>query len=220
MPESNKPVPHRLPGRPVAGGVQLRQSLLDATVTMYAQMGIKATSMRAIAQQSGVTPALMNYYFGSKSKLLDIVIEERLMPLINNLHEWLSADNESLDEMIEHFARLIMENVRENPWLPSLWIREILTEGGMLRDMMIRRIIPMVVLRFSDRMQEAQRKGQISADLDPRLTEISLIGLLLLPFATAPLWNEIYGDHFELDYDRTLKHAVSLYKRGLGLHSD
>jgi hypothetical protein len=62
---------------------------------------------------------------------------------------------------------------------------------------------------------EAQRRGAISADLDPRLLVVSLIGLTMFPLAAEPIWRRIFPAD---DIDRTalLRHTVALLDHGLG----
>ena len=75
----------RRPGRPRAEDANQRERLLDAAVECFASDGIAATSLRAIAVRAGVTPALVNYYFGSKERLLEVFIAERVMRVIGSL---------------------------------------------------------------------------------------------------------------------------------------
>ncbi len=64
----------RKPGRPRADETNQRERLLDAAVACFAADGVAATSLRGIALKAGVTPALVNYYYGSKEQLLDAFI--------------------------------------------------------------------------------------------------------------------------------------------------
>ena len=47
----------------------LRLRLLDAALACFVRKGIAATSLRDIATEAGVTPALLHYYFGDKAQL-------------------------------------------------------------------------------------------------------------------------------------------------------
>lgn len=54
----------RRPGSP-----DTRQSILDAARTVFARDGLERASMREIARQAGVDPALLRHYFGDRSGL-------------------------------------------------------------------------------------------------------------------------------------------------------
>jgi AcrR family transcriptional regulator len=59
------------PGRrgPRQDGVQAREAILEAARGRFAAQGFEGATMRAIARDAGVDPALVSYYFGSKSGL-------------------------------------------------------------------------------------------------------------------------------------------------------
>jgi AcrR family transcriptional regulator len=51
------------------GNQDTRQSILDAARAMFAERGFDQTSIRAIATEAKVDPALVHHYFGTKDKL-------------------------------------------------------------------------------------------------------------------------------------------------------
>ncbi|MEO6365173.1 MAG: TetR family transcriptional regulator, partial [Luteimonas sp.] len=58
----------RAPGRPTADSADLRLRLLDSALACFVRKGIAATSLRDIAGEAHVTPALLHYYFGEKTQ--------------------------------------------------------------------------------------------------------------------------------------------------------
>src|SRR5207342_788643 len=70
----------RAPGRPTGASPDQRARLLDAAVACFARRGIAAATLREIATDAGVNPALVHYYFGDNVQLQQAVIAERLMP--------------------------------------------------------------------------------------------------------------------------------------------
>ncbi|WP_454117466.1 TetR/AcrR family transcriptional regulator [Microbacterium lacticum] len=59
-----------------AKGVARRQEILDRAIEVFAQRGGQRTSLRAIAQEVGVTHAALTHYFGSLDELLVAVYRE------------------------------------------------------------------------------------------------------------------------------------------------
>ena len=51
------------------GNQDTRQSILDAARAMFAERGFDGASIRAIATEAKVDPALVHHYFGTKDKL-------------------------------------------------------------------------------------------------------------------------------------------------------
>jgi AcrR family transcriptional regulator len=54
---------------PRQDGVKARDAILEAARAQFAEQGYEGATMRAIARDAGVDPALVSYYFGSKSAL-------------------------------------------------------------------------------------------------------------------------------------------------------
>src|SRR3546814_12206941 len=106
--------------------------------------------------------------------------------------------------------------MKAHPWWPQLWGREVLCEGGALRDLLVTRIAPQITRTIADRFAAAQARGEMNADLDPRLLMTSLIGLTLLPAAGAPIWRTLF-DADDLGLDDVRRHALALLDRGLAL---
>lgn len=59
-----------------AKGIARRQEILDRAIEVFAQRGARKTSLRAIAQEVGVTHAALTHYFGSLEELLVAVYTE------------------------------------------------------------------------------------------------------------------------------------------------
>jgi TetR/AcrR family transcriptional regulator len=204
----------RSPGRPSGDAPQQRERLLDAAVQSFAHAGIKASSLRGIAEQAGVTPALVNYYFGNKTRLVEAMIEERFLPLIRGVASGLQQAGDDPRELVERFVRGLSEMVIEHPWIPPLWVREILCEGGMLREQLSQRIAPLIPLLLAQRFAAAQARGALNPDLDPRLLVVSLIGLTMLPYAAAPLWRGIFANP-QIGDEALVAHTLALLERGM-----
>lgn len=213
--KSRKGKPRRLPGRPAGDGPDLREHMLDAAIACFSREGIAATSLRAIAMQASVTPALLHYYFGDKAQLQQAVVEERLMPAFASLREPLLRAGDDVAALVAAFVRGVGELVARHPWLPSLWVREVLCEGGALRELLLTRVAPQLPHLLAQRFSAAQRAGHLNRDLDPRLLVVSLVGLTLFPAAGAPIWRQFF-DADDLDAEAMRAHTMALLEHGIG----
>ena len=214
-----KPSRKRAPGRPLGDSPDLRTRLLEAALACFVRKGIAATSLRDIATEAGVTPALLHYYFGDKEQLQAEVIAQKIIPVFAALREPLQQAGDDIAALIAGFVSGIGRIVSEHPWLPALWVREVLCEGGALRDLLFDRIGPQLPQMMAARFAEAQAKGRINPDLDPRLLMVSLVGLTLFPAAGAPIWRRLFNAD-DLDFDTVRLHTLSLLDRGLELDRD
>ncbi|KAB2897350.1 MAG: TetR/AcrR family transcriptional regulator [Dokdonella sp.] len=204
----------RPPGRPAADGPDLRPRVLDAALACYARHGIAGTSLRAIASEAGVTPALLHYYFGDALRLRQAVVDERVLPAIAAFRAHLALEGEPV-ALATRFVDGVAALVAAHPWLPALWVREILCEGGALRDL-LRQFVSPVPQALAAGFADAQREGRLDPGLDPRLLVVSLVGLTLFTAASAPVWRELLRAT-DVD-DATLRsHTLALLGHGLGV---
>jgi len=208
----------RRAGRPSGDDLDLRTHLLDVAIVLFARRGIGATSLRAIATEAQVTPAMLHYYFGDKERLVQAVIDERLLPVFGPLRVQLEHAGGDPMVLIEGFVRGIGEVVARHPWLPPLWVREVLCEGGALREVLFRQAIPSLPQMLAQRFATAQADGRLNAGLDPRLLVVSLVGLTLYPAAGAPIWRRVFGAE-GLGPEVMSQHTLVLLGRGVGAES-
>lgn len=202
-------------GRPAGDDPKLRDALLDTAVLRFAQEGVAAASLRSIAKAAAVTPAMLHYYFGDKRRLTEAVIEERLLPAVAPLRHRVGAAAEGpTDALIEAFVRGTGEMVTAHPWLPSLWVREVLCEGGVLREAVFSRGLsglPQIMARHFER---AQAEGHVAKGIDPRLLVVSLVGLTLFPAAGEPIWRRLFATDGVTPQVR-IEHTLALLGHGV-----
>jgi AcrR family transcriptional regulator len=103
-----------------------KEFLLETAASLFAENGFDGTSVRMIADKSGMNVAMISYYFGSKEKLFEELISNK----INYMKEQLSAvmDNEKLDPWKK------MELVIES------YASRIIKTGGSFHKIMMREI--------------------------------------------------------------------------------
>lgn len=71
-----------------------RQALIDAAISVVAERGLRGLTYRAVAEQAGVTHALVTHYFGSR----DAFIREALESTVRSAERGLFDDSQSLHE--------------------------------------------------------------------------------------------------------------------------
>ncbi len=224
MADPTRPIPpgkrarRRRPGRPpvTATSPDQRARLLEAALACFVREGIAASTLRGIAAEAGVTPALAHYYFGSKQRLVDTVIEERLLPIVQGITAKLQAAGDDVGALVAGFVHGFHAAVAGHPWLPALWVREILNEGGELRALLLTRIAPLAPRLLAERFAAAQARGELNPELDPRLLVVSLVGLTIFPLAAAPIWRPLFAAA-DLDNQALARHTFALLDRGLDL---
>jgi AcrR family transcriptional regulator len=218
---SRKPSP-RGPGRPRGGAQEdLRDRLLDEAVQLFARDGVGPTTLAAIAREAGVTAPMVHYHFKTRDQLLDAIVDERLRPLIDQVTGPALAaitDDSHLPDLahtVAGVAQRMVAMASATPWFPPLWIREIASEGGQLRERAFARIALERATLLVERIARAQAAGAVNPALQPPLVMVSVIGLAMLPLATRALWGRLpYAD--TVDAEAIGRHVAALLLHGIG----
>ena len=84
--------------------IDKKTHIIDAAVELFAEKGFEGTSIRDIATKANVNLAMINYYFGSKEKLFECMVEQKAAYTKDILEE--IVNNEKLTE-IEKIDRII-----------------------------------------------------------------------------------------------------------------
>ena len=211
--------PNHTPGsqgrRPAGKGEDRREHILDNALTLFAGQGIAGTTVAQIAKASGVTSAMVHYYFSSREGLLDSLVAERLAPALEYLWAGVSADAPTDPRrFVTDFADRLLETVRRMPQLPLLWSREILNAGGMLRERLMTLIPPDKPAKAQAFLSAAQQSGELNPEVAPALVLTSVMGLIMLPLATRDVLNRVSG-FSALDAALLRRHALALLLDGL-----
>lgn len=202
-------------GRPLlADASNAREALLDAAVAAFAEAGVAASPTRSIARAAGLTPAMVHYYFGSREALIDAVVEERLARFIQSVFANAPPADAPAAALVAAIVDRVFADVARMPWMPAIWIREIVSDGGLLRERMLRHLPRAAIAGLAARMAQARSRGEVAAGVEPALAFISIMGLAMFPLATQSLWRRLPGAA-RLTSEQLRAHALAVLGGGL-----
>ena len=191
---------------------QLRGAILDAAERLFADQGYSATSMREIAEASGVNPAMIHYYFGNKPALLRTVMERTLEPLATAL----AMMNSKQNAPIEKVSRLLMDTVSRHPKLPVLMVREVMLPGGALQDYFLEHMAPRLGGSLPGMIRNEQQAGRVAPELDPAISAMVLLALSVFPFIVRDVAEKGLGVVYdEPGIEQMQYHVARLLREGM-----
>jgi AcrR family transcriptional regulator len=93
-----------------------REHILTVAEELFGESGFDGTSVRDIAHKAGVNLAMISYYFGSKEKLLEALIEFRA-GYSHGILEELNKDQtlspwDKIDRLVDFYVDRILNNLR------------------------------------------------------------------------------------------------------------
>ena len=163
---------------------------------------------------------MVHYYFKNRDQLIDAVADERVCLFVNRVWDPVTG-NEPPEQMIMAIVERIISATETMPWIPALWVREVLSDGGELRERMMQRVPLPKLAAFAGNVGRGQRAGAINSGLEPALIFISVLGLTMLPLAMArnlkngPVLPPPLSKVALLDKDGLKRHVTALLLHGL-----
>jgi AcrR family transcriptional regulator len=161
----------RRPGRSGA-----REGIAQAARRQFAELGYDRTTLRSVAAEAGVDPALVIHYFGSKQRLFLAAIELpfEVADLVERLE---SGPRDRVGERVAEFALEVLSD----PAARARWtgmIRAAASDpdaAAILRDVLSRRIFGPL----------AEALGSDDALLRANLASSQMVGLVMVRYVIA-----------------------------------
>jgi len=192
---------------------QAREQILQAALEEFAENGIAGTRDSAVAKRAGLSPAMVPYYFKSRDEMLEALFAECMSPLIEGLWKMEPECWESSLAVLEQIAHRLVATAEEHPWLPHLWLREVLNENGRLRNHVLGKLASLPFERLHQLVRREQGEGKIAREIVPGLVFVAMVSLTMMPLAIG-LWRKLPDN--QMVSNRQLEaHVVALLRGGL-----
>lgn len=153
----------------------------EAARIVFTKKGYAAAKTRDIAEEAGLNLALLNYYFRSKEKLFEIVMAENVKKLFAFLAPALNDASTMLEQKIDFIAEAYIDMLFANPDLPLFVLSEIRTNPERFAK----------TIQLDSSVLKSHFMQQIVAqkpDVNPVQFFISLMGMLIFPFISRPVF--------------------------------
>ncbi|MEM8780911.1 MAG: TetR/AcrR family transcriptional regulator, partial [Cyanobacteria bacterium P01_G01_bin.49] len=151
--------------------------ILDAAVEEFALQGLNNARIETIAANTGVTKAMIYYYFKSKEGLYISVLERGFNRYMRPLQE-LSLDNLPPEKALEQYVRCLLANLVKNPNWPLIMCYEALqNQGNYYKQINIHSIDEILIA-----ILERGVKDNSFRSLEPRMTANDIIGICVFYF--------------------------------------
>ncbi len=157
----------------------------DAARNVFYRKGYTATRTRDIAQEAGINPALLNYYFRSKQKLFDMIMFEALQPFVGSMAAVIHDPETSLEAKITRVADSYIDMLIAHPEMPLFVFHELQSNPqALVRDSGMMDIL--VHSCLLDQYNEAVQSGRM-APIGFEHLMMNLMGMIIFPFIGKPM---------------------------------
>lgn len=153
-----------------------RELLLDTAERLFAEHGFEGTSIRALAKEAGVNVAMVSYYFGSKEKLFEALVEHRsssFLDKIKGLYDNIPDPWVRLERMVPVYVDRFLAT--------PLFYRILYREASLSRRPELQKAVADFLMRNVNELRKVLLDGVEQGrfrEVDVDLTIVSFVGTI------------------------------------------
>jgi AcrR family transcriptional regulator len=164
---------------------EVQTKIMEEARKLFVKKGLKGTTVRDIAAESGVNVAMVNYYFRSKEKLFDTIFDEAFHILAEKIFG-LADSNLPFFELIRQWIYSYYDTLLEYPDFPIFVLNELVANPRKLSRKFKDKNPYHLYMKLSERIKEEEAKGTIHLVSIPDFL-LNVISLSIFPFAVRPI---------------------------------
>jgi AcrR family transcriptional regulator len=159
------------------------QAILKAAKQIFIRKGMDGARMQEIANEAGINKALLHYYFRSKDKLFEAILQDAFLKFIPDIMEMLQSDL-PLFKKIEIFAGKYIDAFTENPFIPGFILHELSRDPSKIASMVKNSGVRPET--FISQINKEIEAGSI-VPIDPHHLIVNILSMCIFPFAARPI---------------------------------
>ncbi|MGN6804032.1 MAG: TetR/AcrR family transcriptional regulator [Ginsengibacter sp.] len=160
------------------------EKIKSAASKVFLRKGYSATRTRDIAEEAGINLALLNYYFRSKEKLFQKVMQEKMQQFFGVLLQIVNDPSTQLETKIEQIVSNYIDVLSENPELPLFVLSEMKGHADKIQN-----ILP--VQKFNGNLSFVKQLQEKRPDINPIHFLMNILGMTVFPFVAKPAFTLI-----------------------------
>lgn len=178
-----------------------QRHILQAAETEFFQKGFKGARTTAIAEAAGVTHAMLHYYYSTKEKLFEKVIDEKLTALARTFVIGIEADS-SLRDCVRMAVERHFDFVLANPLLPRFMVSDVFRDEKLMES-----LAEKLGVFASNTVNTLQDKINVEVSfrecgyIDATTLILDIVSLNVFPILAAPMVGKVMGFQGPEDYE-------------------
>jgi AcrR family transcriptional regulator len=187
-----------------------KEIIISAAMKLFAQKGFEGTSVREIAAGADVNPAMISYYFGSKEKLFENLVEYKAGFLKGVFEELITNTSLSQIEKVYVVIDSYIDRMFRSPQFHHLLHRELSLDRRPQMKNAISEILLRNFISVKTIVQQGIDTGEFD-DVDTELTIASIIGTINHLLLSETMCRKILkkGKDFNPYHSKKLKERIS-----------
>lgn len=169
------------------------ERILQAAEELFLTKGYDSTKTTQIAEKAGVTHAMLHYYFRTKDKLFERIVNEKMEFVLTMVALPLANGANSFKERIQQCVETHFDFLVNNPTLPRFILNEVITNQERC-EMMLQKMKPLIGVMAANLQNEANRaaeQGEIEP-IDVKMLMLDILSLNVMTFVAFPVFDNIF----------------------------
>lgn len=154
-----------------------KEHIIKNAIELFAEKGFEGTSIRELAAKANVNVAMVNYYFGSKDKLFEAMVELKASYMKGILEELVKDKSKTELEKVDAIIESYVSRLLSNPKFHRVLHQELLMQNRKEMNERITNIFIQNTNNFKSIIEQGIRK-KVFRKVDPELLLASLIGTI------------------------------------------
>lgn len=166
------------------------KAILEAAKKVFTAKGFSGARMQEIADEAEINKALLHYYFRSKEKLFEVILEDTMAMVVDKFGQALESEGTVL-EKLEKIIEVYISNIKEHPHMPIFILHELSQNRLQFLEAVKRKIHHLPnFLEFFQQVQREQEEGLIKS-VPPLHLLLNVMSMCIFPFIVKPVFCNI-----------------------------
>lgn len=172
--------------------------ILQAAEAEFLAKGYAGARTTAIAEAAGVTHAMLHYYFRTKDKLFERILNEKIQLVRDIMLFGIGDPGRPLEERIVATVERHFDFLAANPSLPRFMVNEVFSipERMMLITDQMRLHAPLLLAGLQREIDDLAAEGRCRR-VDARMLLLDIISLNIFTFMAEPIVRSLMGNSCE-----------------------
>ncbi|MCF6240136.1 MAG: TetR/AcrR family transcriptional regulator [Bacteroidales bacterium] len=168
------------------------EKIFNAAKKVFVRKGSDGARMQEIADEAGINKSLLHYYYRSKDKLFAAVFEFFASKFFPDIFNIFNSDDDIFIKF-EKFIHAYIDMLSKNPFIPMFMLNEIKKGNASFAIKVISRA-GVNIKAFEQLVEKEIKKGNIK-NVNPKNLIINMLGLIIFPFISRPLFEVLIFDN-------------------------
>lgn len=172
--------------------------ILEAAEKEFLQKGYAGARTTAIAEAAGVTHAMLHYYFRTKDKLFDKILESKFGLLRNIMLASLGDPSVPLFDKIKLAIENHLDFIAANPDLPGFMISEVFSRPERMPIVLeqLQHHAPVLVESLQRQIDDYADRG-LCRRVNAEMLMLDIVSLNIFPFMASGMVNTLLNGLME-----------------------